>query len=61
MKILYVDLQYEYGMKHRGPNEIGEKGFHQVFKKLGHEVECFYYDDYLNKTKELSLWLRKHL
>ena len=54
MKILYVDLQYEYGMKHRGPNEIGEKGFHQVFKKLGHEVECFYYDDYLNKTTELQ-------
>lgn len=54
MKILYVDLQYEYGMKHRGPNEIGERGFHQVFKKLGHEVECFYYDEYLNNLPALQ-------
>jgi len=54
MKILFVDLQYEYGMKHRGPNEIGEKGFHQVFKKLGHEVECFYYDEYLQNISSLQ-------
>ncbi len=54
MKILYVDLQYEYGMKHRGPNSIGEIGFRQVFVKLGHEVECFYYDDYLSRTDELQ-------
>jgi spore maturation protein CgeB len=54
MKILYVDLQYEYGMKNRGPNEIGEKGFHQVFRRLGHQVECFYYDAYLQRTTELQ-------
>ncbi len=54
MKILYVDLQYDYGKKERGINQIGEIGFHQVFKKLGHEVECFYYDSYLNQLPELQ-------
>ncbi|MBC7742934.1 MAG: glycosyltransferase [Bdellovibrionaceae bacterium] len=55
MKILYVDLQYDYGMKHRGPNTIGELGFHQVFKTLGHDVNCFYYDDYLTLESKPAL------
>jgi spore maturation protein CgeB len=54
MKILFVDLQYEYGMKHRGLNEIGERGFRQVFEKLGHSVETFYYDEYLNNLSGLQ-------
>ncbi|MBK9322240.1 MAG: glycosyltransferase [Bdellovibrionaceae bacterium] len=54
MKILFVDLQYDYGMKHRGPNEIGERGFRRAFERLGHEVECFYYDDYLKRQPELQ-------
>jgi spore maturation protein CgeB len=54
MKILLVDVQYEYGMKHRGINQIGEMGFHQVFRRLGHTVECFYYDDFLNDKKNLQ-------
>lgn len=54
MKILYVDMKYEYGMSHRGPNEIGLKGFSGVFSRLGHEVECFYYDHLLNDLNRLN-------
>ena len=57
MKILYVDLQYDYGKKERGLNQIGEFGFHQVFKKLGHDVVCFYYDDYLSRLDDLQTHL----
>jgi spore maturation protein CgeB len=55
MKILYVALQYEYGMPHRGPNEIGERGFKQVFEKLGHSVVPFYFDSYLEKKDQLQI------
>ncbi len=55
MKILFVDLQYDYGSKNRGINEIGERGFRQVFEKLGHEVECFYYDEYLKNLAQLQV------
>lgn len=48
MKILYVDMQYDYGKKSRGINQIGEIGFNRVFKKLGHDVVTFYYDEYFN-------------
>lgn len=51
MKILFVDMQYDYGKKSRGINQIGEIGFHQVLKKLGHEVVPFYYDEYFNTNK----------
>lgn len=54
MKILFVDLQYDYGMKDRGINEIGAKGFLKTFQSLGHEVIPFYYDDYLNNTPQLQ-------
>ncbi|MEZ4814795.1 MAG: hypothetical protein R3A80_06255 [Bdellovibrionota bacterium] len=40
MKILYVDLEYDHGMKHRGPNVIGQ-GFKKSFVDLGHEVDTF--------------------
>ena len=47
MKILFVDLQYDYGIKKRGLNYIGEDGFRKTFLRLHHEVETFYYDEYL--------------
>lgn len=54
MKILYVDIQWDYGVKARGINQIGEIGFRQSFVKLGHQVETFYYDEYLSDTKKLQ-------
>lgn len=54
MKILYVDLQYDYGNPKRGLNQIGNIGFYKVFESLGHEVIPFYYDTYLNKLNELQ-------
>ncbi len=50
MKILYVDLEFDYGIKSRGINTIGQLGFKASFLKLGHEVVSFYYDSYLNKN-----------
>lgn len=47
-------MQYEYGNAKRGINQIGQIGFYQVFKTLGHEVTTFYYDDYLVKTEKLQ-------
>ncbi|WP_333804539.1 CgeB family protein [Sulfurospirillum sp.] len=48
MKILYVDLKYDYGIKERGRNIIGQDGFINSLQILGHIVETFYYDDYLS-------------
>ncbi|ADN09546.1 CgeB family protein [Sulfurimonas autotrophica] len=50
MKILYVDLQYDYGIKARGKNIIGLDGFKNSFEELGHEVVMFCYDEFLDKT-----------
>ena len=54
MKILFVDMLYDYGKKERGINYIGQYGFKQSLEALGHEVVPFYYDDYLNNTKALQ-------
>jgi len=54
MKIVYVDLQYDYGIKERGRNIIGLDGFKKSFKELGHEVIAFYYDEYLQNTSILQ-------
>lgn len=54
MKILYVDLQWDYGVKARGINQIGEIGFRQSMVRLGHQVSTFYYDDYLSDAKSLQ-------
>lgn len=59
MKILYVDLLYDYGVKFRGLNNIGQLGFKASFEKLGHVVEAFYYDDYLLRTDELQVALMR--
>jgi len=47
MKILYVDLQYDYGLKERGKNIIGIDGFQKSFEELDIDVVTFYYDEYL--------------
>lgn len=57
MKILFVDLQYDYGQKGRGLNQIGENGFRAEFLRLGHRVETFYYDDFLDKRDTLQVEL----
>ncbi|MCB0407402.1 MAG: glycosyltransferase [Bdellovibrionales bacterium] len=44
MKILFVDILYDYGDSNRGLNQIGQLGFKSSFEKLGHEVVPFYYD-----------------
>ncbi|KIM09157.1 MAG: hypothetical protein KU28_00505 [Sulfurovum sp. PC08-66] len=54
MKILYVDMQYDYGIQARGPNSIGQDGFKRSLELLGHEVVPFYYDDYLQNTDKLQ-------
>ena len=59
MKILYVDLLYDYGIKSRGDNQIGQIGFLKVFKSLGHDVVPFYYDSYLKNLESLQVELLK--
>lgn len=54
MKILYVDIKFDYGNEERGINQIGEIGFRQSFLKLGHQVDSFYYDKYLNNLAPLQ-------
>lgn len=54
MKILFVDLQYDYGIKSRGPNLIGQDGFKRSLEQLGHKVVSFYYDQYLNGGSALQ-------
>jgi len=54
MKILYVDLEYDYGIKSRGINHIGQDGFLKSFIDLGNEMATLYYDDYLENTIPLQ-------
>jgi len=49
MKILHVDLEFDYGNPSRGPNTIGKDGFQRAFTELGHTVIPFYYDSYLTR------------
>jgi spore maturation protein CgeB len=51
MKIMFVDLQYDYGVKARGCNYIGEDGFRKSMVRLGHDVLPFYYDEYLDPSR----------
>ncbi len=48
MKIMYVDLEFDYGLASRGINTIGQLGFKASFETLGHSVIPFYYDSYLS-------------
>lgn len=60
MKILFVDLEFDYGLVARGKNTIGQLGFKASLEKLGHQVVPFYYDSYLNKNlKQLQVDLCK--
>lgn len=54
MKILFVDIQYDYGDPKRGINTIGEYGFRRAMTSLGHEVIPFYYDDDLAGSPALQ-------
>lgn len=54
MKVIYIDLQYSYGVKERGLNTYGQLGILKTFKKLGHDVLEFYYDDYLDNVDKLQ-------
>jgi spore maturation protein CgeB len=54
MKILFVDMQYDYGKKKYGRNIIGQDGFLKSFENLRHTVETFYYDDYLGNNMLLD-------
>lgn len=54
MKILYIDLKYDYGIKNRGLNHIGQDGFIKSFQKLGYELDTFYYDEYLKQKNQLQ-------
>lgn len=58
MKILYVDMQYDYGDKNRGLNVIGQDGFIASMNFLGHEVDTFYYDEFLSNLDELQVALK---
>lgn len=53
MKILFVDIQYDYGDPKRGPNLIGD-GFKRAIEALGHSVVPFYYDDDLTGSPALQ-------
>ena len=53
-RILFVDFQYNYGIKERGLHLIGEHGFKRAFLNLGFEVENFYFDDYLDRIPQLQ-------
>lgn len=48
-------MQFNYGKEKDGINQIGEIGFNRVFKKLGHEVVTFYYDEYFNSGALVKL------
>lgn len=54
MKILFVDIQYDYGDPKRGINTIGEYGFRRAIAAHGHNVIPFYYDDDLAGSDELQ-------
>lgn len=55
MKIMYVDLQFDYGIEARGKNYIGLDGFKTSMEALGHVVVPFFYDHYLNDLEKLQI------
>ena len=54
MKILLVDLEYDYGKKSRGINTIRAYGYQAAMESLGHSVDTFFYDQYLDDTNTLQ-------
>lgn len=57
MKILFVDIQYDYGQQGRGLNTVGQFGFKKALEDLGHQVIPFYYDDLQGQKQQLALQL----
>ena len=54
MKILLVDLEFDYGQESRGINPIRAYGYQAAMESLGNSVETFFYDQYLNDTDTLQ-------
>jgi spore maturation protein CgeB len=54
MDLLYIDFEYNYGQKSRGPHLIAHNGFKASFEKMGFKVGTFYFDDYLQRKAELQ-------
>lgn len=52
-------MQYDYGDKNRGFNVIGQDGFIESMRTLGHDIETFYYDDFLSQLDELQVKLKQ--
>lgn len=55
MKILYVDMLYDYGQKKRGLNQIGQLGFKKSLESLSSHIDTFYYDDLLEDKERLQI------
>lgn len=55
MKVMYVDLQFDYGVEARGKNYIGLDGFKNSMEALGHIVVPYFYDHYLNDLENLQV------
>lgn len=49
MKIIYIDMQYDYGIKSKGDNLIAKYGLIPAMQSFGAEIIVFYYDDYLSE------------
>jgi spore maturation protein CgeB len=54
VKVLLVDLEFDYGIKKRGINTIRSLGYQAAIESLGHKVDNFFYDDYLNDLESLQ-------
>lgn len=54
MKILLVDIEYDYGKKSHGLNTIRLFGYQAGMEKLGHNIVTFFYDNYLNDLQTLQ-------
>ena len=53
MKILFCDMEFDYGVRQNGINYIG-KAFLKAFQANGCIVETFYYDDFLKQSQPVD-------
>jgi spore maturation protein CgeB len=54
MKVLLVDIEFDYGQKQRGLNTIRQLGYQAGMEKTGHNIIPFFYDDYINDRETLQ-------
>ena len=50
MKILFCDMEFDYGVRRNGINFIG-RAMREAFEANCHEVEILFYDDFLSKKQ----------